>query len=155
MLVRKLSRAWILNQSLYPSILSLSTRSVSSDAKIPFISTKLNQSYYHHASNIPLLYHTVGQHLDKLADLYPTHECYVFKGEGNKRYTYKSLVDEVNSLATSLIELGFQKGDRIGVWLPNQSENCVLSYATSKAGLIKVSYFLTTNIDKSYENYSR
>lgn len=103
--------------------------------KIP---SKLTQSYYHHASEIPLLYDTIGQHLDKLAIEYPNHQCYAFKGEGNKRYTYKSFLDEVDSLATSLIELGFEKNDRLGVWLPNTSENCALTYAASKVGIIKV-----------------
>jgi fatty-acyl-CoA synthase len=47
-----------------------------------------------------------------------------------KVYTYKSFLDEVDSLATCLIELGFEKGDRIGVWLPNTSESCAMTYAT-------------------------
>jgi non-ribosomal peptide synthetase component E (peptide arylation enzyme) len=132
------SRTWSLYRSLYPSLVTFSSRLSSSYSKTPFPSSKLTQSYYHHASDIPLLHHTIGQHLEKLADAYPSHECYVFKGEGNKRYTYKSFLDEVDSLATSLIELGFEKGDRIGVWLPNTSQNCVMSYATSRIGLIKV-----------------
>ncbi|CAF4068139.1 unnamed protein product [Rotaria magnacalcarata] len=143
MLVRS-SRTWMFNRSLYSSMLTFSSRFLSFDTKSFSLSSKLTQSYYYNASELPLFYHTVGQHLDKLADLYPNHECYVFKSEGNKRYTYKSFLDEVNSFATSLIELGFQVGDRIGVWLPNQSENCIMSYATSKVGLIKV------NINPAY-----
>jgi len=122
----------------YRSLISLSSRLVSTSIKIPIPSSKLTQSYYYHASEIPLVYDTIGQHLDKLANEYPTHRCYVFKGEGNKYYTYKSFLDEVDSLATSLIELGYEKNDRLGVWLPNTSENCVLTYAASKVGLIKV-----------------
>jgi non-ribosomal peptide synthetase component E (peptide arylation enzyme) len=101
-------------------------------------SSKLTHSYYHHASSIPLLYHTVGQQLNFLAAQHPNHTCYAFKGEGNKCYTYKSFLDEVDSLATSLIDLGFEKNDRLAVWLPNTSENCALSYAASKIGVIKV-----------------
>lgn len=110
----------------------------SSTYEVPFVSRKLTQSYYYNSSSVPLLYHSIGQHLDLLAESHPNHQCYIFKGEGNKKYTYKSFVDEVNSLATSLIGLGFEKGDRIGVWLPNTSESCALTYATSKIGLIKV-----------------
>jgi non-ribosomal peptide synthetase component E (peptide arylation enzyme) len=132
------SRTCLSYRSLYPSIFTLSSRLSSSTTKTPFPSAKLTESYYHHASDIPLLYNTVGQHLHKLAQAYPNHECYVFKGEGDKRYTYKSFLDEVDSLATSLIELGFEKGDRIGVWLPNTSQTCVMSYAASRVGLIKV-----------------
>ncbi len=140
MLVRS-SRTWLSRHSLYPAIFTLSSRLSSSHTKTHFSSSKLTQSYYHHASNIPLLHHTIGQHLDKLAHEYPNHECYAFKSEGNKRYTYKSFLDEVDSLATSLIQLGFEKGDRIGVWLPNTSQGCVMTYATSRVGLIKVFQF--------------
>ncbi len=125
-------------RSFHPSIFTRFLRFSSSSTKTPSPSSKLTQSYYHHASDIPLLYHTLGQHLDQLAHAYPNHECYVFKGEGNKRYTYKSFLDEVDALATGLINLGFEKGDRIGVWLPNTSQGCVMSYAASKVGLIKV-----------------
>lgn len=112
-----------------------SSSSTEKSAQLP----KLTQSYYYHASDVPLFYRTIGQHLEQLTQTHSNHECYVFKAEGNKRYTYKSFLDEVDSFATSLIELGFQKGDRIGVWLPNTSQNCVLSYATSRIGVVKVS----------------
>jgi len=142
-MLTRTSRIWLSYRSLYPSIISLTSRLSSSSTKIHFPSSKPTQSYYYHASNIPLLYHTIGQHLDQLAHEYPNHECYVFKGQGNKRYTYKSFLDEVDSLATSLIDLGFQKGDRIGVWLPNTSETCAMTYAASKVGLIKVFFVLS------------
>jgi fatty-acyl-CoA synthase len=119
-------------------MISLSYRLSSTSIKPSFPLPKLTQSYYHHASNTPLLYHTIGQHLDYLASDNPNHECYAFRGEGNKHYTYKSFLDEVDSLATSLINLGFEKNDRLGVFLPNTSENCVISYAASKVGVIKV-----------------
>jgi fatty-acyl-CoA synthase len=122
---------------VYRSIIS---RHLSTSIKPRIPSEKLTKSYYYHASEIPLIYDTVGQHLDKLANEYPSHECYAFRGEGNKRYTYKSFLDEVDSIAASLIELGFEKNDRLGVWLPNTSENCALTYAASKVGVIKVIY---------------
>ncbi len=134
------SRARLSYRSLYPSVKTLSSRFRSTSLKAPVFSPKLTQSYYHHASEIPLVYDTLGQHLDKLASAYPSHECYAFRSEGNKRYTYKSFLDEVDSLATALIDLGFEKNDRLGVWLPNTSENCVLSYAASKVGVVKVGH---------------
>ena len=103
------SRIYLSYRSLYPSIKTLSKRFASCTIKVPVPATNLTQSYYYHASEIPLVYHTVGQHLDQLANEYPDHQCYVFKGEGNKRYTYKSFLNEVDSLATSLIDLGFEK----------------------------------------------
>ncbi len=55
-----------------------------------------------------------------------------------KRYTFKSFKDEVDSLAASLLELGFEKNDRLAVWLPNTSENVATTFVASKLGLIKV-----------------
>lgn len=121
-----------------PSVVVLSSRLFSTPAVNSAPLPKM--SYYHHSSNIPLLYNTIGQQLEKLAATNPDHVCYVFKGEGNRRHTYKSFFDEVDSLAASLIAMGFQKNDRLGVWLPNTSENCALSYAASRIGVIKVDY---------------
>jgi non-ribosomal peptide synthetase component E (peptide arylation enzyme) len=55
-----------------------------------------------------------------------------------KRYTFKSFKDEVDCLAASLLELGFEKNDRLAVWLPNTSENVTTTFVASKLGLIKV-----------------
>ncbi|CAF0780132.1 unnamed protein product [Adineta ricciae] len=143
MLIRS-SRAFSLSQSWRTVLHTQSLRLTSSYTRLDFPNVKLTQSYYHHPSDIPLLHHSLGQHLDRLAQAYPDHECYAFKSEGNKRYTYKSFLDEVDGLATILIELGFEKGDRIGVWLPNTSEKCAMTYAVSKVGLIKA------NINPAY-----
>lgn len=105
--------------------------------------TKLKTSYFHHASSLPFSYKTISQTFDETVAKNPNHECYVFKGE-QKRYTFKGFQDEVDSLAASLLELGFEKNDRIGVWLPNTSENVAITYAASKLGLIKV------NINPAY-----
>ncbi len=48
----------------------------------------------------------------------------------------------MDSLAASLLELGFEKNDRFGVWLPNTSENVAMTFAASKLGLIKVKFLL-------------
>ncbi|CAF1197418.1 unnamed protein product [Didymodactylos carnosus] len=116
--------------------------SVSNYAESP---AKLTQSYYHHASSVPYRYRTVGQQLDHLTLIQPTFECYVFQGE-NKRYTLKTLKDEIDSIAVSLLELGFEKNDRLAVWLPNTSENVSMTYACSKLGVIKV------NINPAYQD---
>ena len=44
----------------------------------------------------------------------------------------------MDSLAASLLELGFEKNDRLAVWLPNTSENVAVTFAASKLGLMKV-----------------
>jgi fatty-acyl-CoA synthase len=52
--------------------------------------------------------------------------------------TFAQLRDEVDRLATGLIALGLQPGDRIGLWSPNKIEWVLSQYATAKAGLILV-----------------
>ena len=70
-----------------------------------------------------------------------------------KRYTFRSFKQEVDSLAASLLELGFEKNDRFAVWLPNTSENVVMTYAASKLGLIKVSHVLVTLLETPYLSF--
>ncbi|CAF2054341.1 unnamed protein product [Rotaria magnacalcarata] len=107
-------------------------------------STKqLRLSYCHHAMPFPMVYKTLSQNFDVIADQYSDDECLVFKGE-QKRYTYKTFKEEVDNIAASLLDLGFKKYDRLAVWLPNTSENVTISYAASKLGLIKV------NINPAY-----
>jgi non-ribosomal peptide synthetase component E (peptide arylation enzyme) len=154
-IIAMLSRVRLPQRAFRFPLVTVSTRLSSSKSEIPFPSTKLTQSYYHHISTIPLLYHSIGQHLDQLVETHPNHQCYVFKSEGNKRYTYRSFLDEVDSFATSLIELGFQKNDRIGVWLPNTSENCVATYAASKVGLIKVGHSLCNEVTTTKRGHFR
>jgi len=119
--------------------------------------TKLTSSYCHHVSSLPLIYKTLSQQFDETANKYPNHECYVFKGiflinilyiwwifiGQQKRYTFKSFKDEVDSIAASLLELGFEKNDRFAVWLPNTSENVTMTFVASKLGLIKVNHFFS------------
>ncbi|CAF2685801.1 unnamed protein product [Rotaria sp. Silwood2] len=104
---------------------------------------KLTSSYYHHAAPFPMVYKTLSQSFDAIAEKYSDHECLVFKSQ-QKRYTYKTFKEEVDNIAASLLDLGFQKNDRFAVWLPNTSENVTISYAASKLGLIKV------NINPAY-----
>jgi fatty-acyl-CoA synthase len=114
--------------------------------------TKLTSSYFHHTSSLPFIYKTLSQCFDETAEKHPEHECYVFKsifiksfvnfmfdflGE-QKRYTFKTFKNEVDSIAASLLELGFEKNDRFAVWLPNTSENVTMTFVASKLGLIKV-----------------
>ncbi|CAF0863208.1 unnamed protein product [Adineta ricciae] len=121
-------------------ILHLKLRQASSSAVPP---AKLTSSYFHHSSSLPFVYKTISQNFDETAAKYPDHECYVFSSE-QKRYTFKSFKEEVDGLAASLLELGFEKNDRFAVWLPNTSQNVAMTYAASKLGLIKV------NINPAY-----
>lgn len=56
----------------------------------------------------------------------------------NLRLSYRDLAERVNTLARAFIAAGFAKGDRVGIWSPNNVEWLVTQYATAKAGIILV-----------------
>ena len=60
------------------------------------------------------------------------------------RYTYRQLQAEVNRMARALIALDVHKGDRVGIWSPNNAEWVITQFATPKVGSILV------NINPAY-----
>lgn len=83
---------------------------------------------------------TVSDVLDKNADLYPAKEALV---AGQTRYTWSQLRQAAEGMAYSLLEEGFEPGDRVLLQLPNWAEFVVSLYALQKAGLVMV--LLTVN----------
>jgi non-ribosomal peptide synthetase component E (peptide arylation enzyme) len=62
---------------------------------------------------------TLGDILDKAADIYPSKEALV---DDKSRLTYSQVREMVNRLAISLMELGIKTMDRVLVQLPNWRE---------------------------------
>ena len=85
----------------------------------------------------PLLSATIGQHLDKIAERDPDHMALVMPHQ-NIRWTYFEFVQQVNRLATGLLRLGIEPGDRVGIWSPNRYEWVLTQFATAKIGAIMV-----------------
>jgi len=83
---------------------------------------------------------TMGDTLDKAADLYPQREALVGCGQ---RYTYAQLREKVDTMAYHLLQKGLKPGDRILLQLPNWPEFVISYYALQKAGLVMV--LLTVN----------
>jgi fatty-acyl-CoA synthase len=54
------------------------------------------------------------------------------------RLTYRQLSEQVNIAAKALMALGLQKGDRIGIWSPNNLEWLITQYASAKIGSVLV-----------------
>lgn len=67
--------------------------------------------------------------------------------DGDRRYTYRQLGLEVNSVASSLHRLGVNKNDRIAVLLKNRFETVVIFWAIQKLGAI----FAGINVRQSQE----
>ena len=105
--------------------------------------TSLTQSYVHGASPVPLIGETVGVHFDKAAARWGDCDALIVRQQ-NVRWTYAELKRRVDAFAAGLIALGFEPGDRIGIWSPNNAEWVVTQFATAKAGLILV------NINPAY-----
>src|SRR6266480_469201 len=100
-------------------------------------------SYASGTSDTPLLGLAIGDMFDQTAERYPDNPALIARQQ-NIRLTYRELQAAVNQCAKGLLQLGFKKGDRIGIWAPNRSEWCITQFATSKIGIILV------NINPSY-----
>ena len=72
---------------------------------------------------------TVYRFADREAAVFPEQEI---------RWTWAELDREVDALAHGLLELGLQKGDRVGIWSPNRYEWLLTQFATARIGIILV-----------------
>ncbi len=100
-------------------------------------------SYTSAISDTPLLGLTIGDMLDQTVEKYPDQPALISRQQ-HIRLTYRQLQAQVNQCAKGLMQLGFQKGQRVGIWSPNRAEWCITQFATSKIGVILV------NINPSY-----
>jgi fatty-acyl-CoA synthase len=96
------------------------------------------------ATDTPLLEETIGSAFDRAAALYADREALVVPFQ-NVRLTYRQLAEQVDRLASGLIGLGLRKGDRLGMWSPNNAEWIYIQFAAAKVGVILV------NINPAYQ----
>lgn len=99
--------------------------------------TTLTQSYMTGEGSGQLLYETIGSCFDRIAKQYPDNEALVVRYQ-NIRWTYAELKTEVDKLATGLLALGIESGDRVGIWGPNSYEWVLTQLATAKIGALMV-----------------
>ena len=100
-------------------------------------------SHDHGPTDVPLLEETIGACLERVVAASPEHEALVSCHQG-LRYSYRELNDAVDRLARGLLAHGLAKGDRIGIWAPNNAEWTLVQLATAKLGVILV------NINPAY-----
>ncbi len=100
-------------------------------------------SYVQGASEKPLLGESIGQFFDSACEQWTSRPALVVRHQ-NVRMSYGELRRAVDKLATGLLTLGLEPGDRVGIWSPNTSEWVLTQFATAKAGLILV------NINPAY-----
>ncbi|ABM35792.1 AMP-binding protein [Polaromonas naphthalenivorans] len=103
----------------------------------------LTRSFARGATDVPLIEQPIGAFFDAIAVHQPNHEALVSVHQ-RRRYTYLELQRETNRLASALLSLGLQPGERVGIWSHNNAEWVLMQLATAKAGLILV------NINPAY-----
>ncbi len=95
------------------------------------------QSYLCGSAEQPLLYETIGACLERIAATHGDREALVVRHQ-NIRWTFSEYLTQIDALATGLLHLGVQPGDRVGIWAPNRVEWCLTQFATAKIGAIMV-----------------
>ncbi|MEM9531482.1 MAG: AMP-binding protein [Pseudomonadota bacterium] len=98
---------------------------------------RLTQSYACGPSSDPIIYETIGNYLDTVANKWPGNEALVVCHQ-DIRWTYREFNSHVNELAAGLLKLGLRTGDRVGIWGPNSHEWVLTQMATAKIGAILV-----------------
>jgi fatty-acyl-CoA synthase len=100
-------------------------------------------SYVHGASDRPFIGDTIGVHFDRIVERFGERDALIVRHQ-QIRWSYRELKARVDAFAAGLLALGLKRGDRVGVWSPNNAEWVVTQFATAKAGLILV------NINPAY-----
>jgi fatty-acyl-CoA synthase len=101
------------------------------------------KSYFHRGGTQPLRGATIPEHFASMATRYPDREAVVCVHQ-QRRLSYCELADQVDRLARGLLGIGFNKGDRIGIWSTNNIEWLLLQLATARIGAVLV------NINPAY-----
>src|SRR5207237_1021033 len=100
-------------------------------------------SYLHGASSTPLIGETIGVRFDHIAELFGERDALISRHQ-QIRWSYRELKQRVDAFAAGLLALGLERGERVGIWSPNNAEWVIAQFATAKAGLILV------NINPAY-----
>ena len=98
---------------------------------------RLTQSYMTGEGTGQLLYETIGACFDRVATQQAENTALVVRHQGI-RWTYGEFRRQVNRLATGLLALGIEPGDRVGVWGPNCYEWVGTQFATAMIGANRV-----------------
>ncbi|XP_050319670.1 medium-chain acyl-CoA ligase ACSF2, mitochondrial-like [Bactrocera neohumeralis] len=94
-------------------------------------------AHLHYIGKHPLVYRSVGQELERVVAEYGSAESIVSYHE-QKRYTFRSLIEDVDRVAAGLLKLGLQQGDHVAIWAPNNIHWYVAMFGAARAGLVSV-----------------
>lgn len=91
----------------------------------------------------PLIEKTIGRLFDEIAAKYEDNEVLVSMHQ-QQRFTYHQLKSAIDGLAIALLGFRVKKGERVGIWSPNNTEWVLTQFATAKIGAVLV------NINPAY-----
>src|SRR3954451_5944144 len=98
------------------------------------------------ATSVPLIEETIGQNLARTVRRFGDSDALIVPFQG-VRLTYAALAREVDKVARALLAARLEKGDRVGIWSPNNAEWVLVQYATAQVGVILV------NINPEYRTH--
>ncbi|CAN7937316.1 unnamed protein product, partial [Ixodes hexagonus] len=101
-------------------------------------------SYFHKPGKNPLVPWTIGEVVDKTADVKGDNTAVVSCHQKITK-TFTQLRDDVNQFAASLVSFKLPVGSKIGMLAPNLYEWAVVQFAAAKAGLVLV------NVNTAYQ----
>jgi fatty-acyl-CoA synthase len=84
-----------------------------------------------------LLDETIGANLRRTVARFADRQALVDAPSG-RSWTYAQFQDDVDAIASALVQLGIEPGDRVGIWSPNTPEWTLLQYATAQIGAMLV-----------------
>jgi fatty-acyl-CoA synthase len=97
-------------------------------------------------TDTPLLQETIGANLARTTAAHGDGDALISRHQ-DVRWTYAEFDERVDRLARSLMGVGLEPGDRVGIWSPNYAEWTLTQYATARIGVILV------NINPAYRTH--
>ena len=131
----------ILNESLANQIRDAGN--LSRDKDVSHTAPVNSVSYVRGETNAELEYITIPQLMRGTVSRHGPRDAVIFAETGERR-SYYDFDREIDALASGLLAMGLQKGERVGIWSPNRYEWILTQFATARIGLIMV------NINPAY-----
>src|SRR3954462_15798479 len=94
-------------------------------------------AYAHGTGETPLRGETIDRMWDCVVAAHGQRPAIVSRRQGI-RWTYAELDERVEQCARALLAAGVGRGDRVGIWSPNNVEWVVIQFATARIGAILV-----------------
>ena len=104
---------------------------------------QLNSSIDRGSQDMPLIEQTIGVFFDEMVERVAGNDALVSRHQ-QIRLSYRQLQGQARQLASAMLKLGLQPGDRIGIWSHNNAEWLLTQLATAYAGIVLV------NINPAY-----